>query len=149
MYSCSLSGSEYRPTEVAPRLLARREQSPIGLYYHPYKILPSNEPSIRCRPKIFDCPLPITLSDFRASDRHHPRRFVPSTDLERPGRRPRRGVLLSLLPSKPKNLVAWLRIGAMPLTRAYLKHLDVPSVAGGLGRFLWLVPSARSCAVGS
>jgi hypothetical protein len=35
--------------------------------------------------------------------------------------------------SKPKALAAWRKIGAMQLTRAYLKHPEVWSVAGGQG----------------
>ena len=34
---------------------------------------------------------------------------------------------------KPKIVIAWRRIGAMPLTRAYLTDLDVRSVAGVQG----------------
>ena len=35
--------------------------------------------------------------------------------------------------SKPKVVVAWRKIGAMVLTRAWLKHPNVRSVAGGQG----------------
>ena len=34
IYSGSLLGPAYGPTKEAPRLLARREHSRIGLYYH-------------------------------------------------------------------------------------------------------------------
>jgi hypothetical protein len=35
--------------------------------------------------------------------------------------------------SKPKVVVAWRKIGVMPLTRACLKHPNARSVAGGQG----------------
>ena len=96
IYSCSLSGSAYGPTEAAPRLLARREHSSIGLYYHIHQGPPSNGPTRRCRHRICEFAQPTILSDFRASNRRDPRRLGPRPDRERPGRLPRREAPLSL-----------------------------------------------------
>jgi hypothetical protein len=97
IYSCSLSGSAYAPTEAAPRLLACREHSRIGLYYHIHQGPHSNGPTRRCRHRICEFVQPTILSDFRASDRRDPRRLGPRPDREWPGQRPRREAPLSLL----------------------------------------------------
>ena len=73
IYSGSLLGPAYGPTEEAPRLLARREHSRIGLYYHAPQGPPSDGRTKRCCPRICEYAQPIILGDFRALTHSHAR----------------------------------------------------------------------------